>query len=47
MVRAIRRDRLCAGALSNGRPYRYDETGRLTTLTSYLWITRAIDQVSK
>ncbi len=35
------------GALSNGRPYRDNEVGRLTTLTSYPWIVHAIDQVSK
>ncbi len=34
------------GALSNGRSYRDDETGRLTTLTSYPWITQAINQIS-
>ncbi len=35
------------GALSNGRSYRDDETGRLATLTGYPWITQAINQVSR
>ncbi len=46
-MRAIRTYGSVRGALSNGRSYRDDEAGRLTTLTSYPWIIHAIDRVSK
>ncbi len=46
-MRAIRTYGSVRGALSNGRPYRDDETGRLATLTGYPWITQAINQVSR